>query len=388
MKITVVGTGYVGFSLAILLARHHTVIALDVSGERVDSINRRRSPIADDDITMLLQDASIALRATLNAHEAFAEADFIIVATPTDYDLSSNAFDTSSVDSVVASALHWNKCATVVIKSTIPIGHTRKLSELHRTDRIIFSPEFLREGKSLYDNLYPSRIVVGSKSAAAVSFANLLKACALVPEVPVYFTGPDEAEAVKLFANSYLAMRVAFFNELDNFAIVNQLSSAEMIRAVGADPRIGMSYNNPSFGYGGYCLPKDTRQLMASYGELPQALISATIKSNEVRCAILVDDIARRSPGVIGVFRTIMKSGSDNHRSSAVFNVIEGLRAKGMQMLIYEPTVTSSTLCGVSVEVDIERFKNICDLIICNRMDPLLEDVASKVYSRDVFGEN
>lgn len=388
MKITVVGTGYVGFSLAVLLAQRHAVTALDILEERVATINSGGSPIEDADITRFLQEVKLDLKATLSVSDAFAEADFIVVATPTDYDASTNAFDTRSVDSVVALALQHNKQAAIIIKSTIPIGHSRSLRELHGTDRVIFSPEFLREGRALHDNLYPSRIVVGSKSEAAVSFAQVLESCALASEIPIIFTGSDEAEAVKLFANSYLAMRVAYFNELDNFAIRNSLDSAEMIRGVCSDPRIGMFYNNPSFGYGGYCLPKDTRQLLASFGDVPQGLISAIVRSNDLRCSVIVEDILKRGPSVIGVFRTIMKSGSDNHRSSAVFNVIEGLKAKGKQMVIYEPTIALDIFHGVPIERDLNRFKSMCDVIICNRLDPQLQDVAAKLYSRDVFGEN
>ncbi len=388
MNITVVGTGYVGFSLAVLLAQHHAVTALDISEERVAKINGGGSPIEDPDITRFLQEAKLDLKATLSARDAFAAADFIVVATPTDYDPSTNAFDTRSVDSVVALALQHNSQAALIIKSTIPIGHSRYLRDLHDTDRVIFSPEFLREGRALHDNLHPSRIIVGSKSAAAMSFANVLKSCALTSEVPVIFTGSDEAEAVKLFANTYLAMRVAFFNELDNFAIRNGLDSAEMIQGICTDPRIGMFYNNPSFGYGGYCLPKDTRQLLASFGDVPQELISAIVRSNDLRCAAIVEDILSRGPDVIGVFRTIMKSGSDNHRSSAVFKVIEGLQAAGKEIVIYEPTIALDTFHGVPIEKELSRFKAMCDVIICNRIDTQLQDIAPKVYSRDVFGEN
>lgn len=388
MNITVVGTGYVGLSNAVLFAKQHQVISLDINSARIDLINQKKSPIADDYIEQALSEQKLNLTATLNAEQAYKDADYIIVATPTNYDAETNYFDTSSIESVIAQILPINNTATIIIKSTIPVGYTAQLKEKFKTNQIVFAPEFLREGKALYDNLYPSRIIVGENSERGEAIAQLYLDATIEKNAPTLCMDSTEAEAVKLFSNTYLAMRVAYFNELDTYCEKNNLNSLDIVHGVSLDPRIGNHYNNPSFGYGGYCLPKDTKQLLANYKGVPQNLIQAIIHSNQTRKQFIVKEILKKRPNVVGVYRLTMKAGSDNFRDSAIQDIMHELKEYNIEVIVYEPTLNVEYYEGYSVKNNLHEFLNASDVILANRMNEDLTEVKSKLYTRDLFGEN
>ena len=384
-RITVVGSGYVGMSLSVLLAQHNDVTVLDIDPARVKKINNKQSTIADKEIEIFLKEKSLSLRATLDKKEAFVGAHFIIIATPTNYDPKTNYFDTSSVDVTAEEAFNLNNQALIIIKSTVPVGHTKSLQDKLKTDRIIFSPEFLREGLALKDNLYPSRIIIGSQTKAGKEFANLLKQSARKDDIETLFIGSSEAEAVKLFSNTYLAMRVSFFNEMDSYALTHQLDTKSIIEGVCLDERIGDGYNNPSFGYGGYCLPKDTKQLLANYHDVPQTLIQAIVLSNTTRKDYISEQILSKNPKKVGFYRLVMKEGSDNFRSSAIQGIMKRIKAKGIDILVYEPSFDDDNFYGSKVVKNITEFKNQVDIIVANRLSESLKDVEYKTFTRDIF---
>lgn len=388
MKIAVAGTGYVGLSNAVVLSQHHEVVAMDIDEERVALLNARQSAIQDPELQDYLSTRDLNLRATTDPADAYGDASWVIIATPTDYDTESNFFDTSSVETVLASVLQHNPDANVVIKSTIPVGYTERLRDEHPGTTILFSPEFLREGRALHDNLHPTRIIVGDTTKEARLFAQMLLEGAIEKEVPVLLTGPTEAEAIKLFANTYLAMRVAYFNELDTYAVTRGLNTRQVIEGVGLDPRIGAHYNNPSFGYGGYCLPKDTRQLLANYGDVPQTLITAIVDANSTRMDFVASDILSRHPRVVGIYRLIMKAGSDNFRASSIQGVMSRLQARGVEVVIYEPALESDTFQGCRVVTDVEEFDRIADVVVANRIDPSTAIFGEKLYTRDLYSRD